>query len=135
MIDTYLDAPPYGPAFAGRGLLIVRQVLAKLNASAWAGKNISAARWTYRLRAWDEDDTSAHLVNEEIAKSTTDDTTGWLDDYVACGSTVRDTLLWQIVEVDGDNTDAATPSGQRELVLESWRQPILAATVTGATDP
>lgn len=131
-IGPQLVKPPYGPAHAGSGLRIQRQILDKPNASAWVGLDITT-RWTYRLRAWAESDPQTFFIDDAIAASTDDGTEGWLDDYVSCGQVVRDVLRWQIVEVDGDNADANTPTGQREVILEQWRQPILAGPITGAT--
>ncbi len=116
--------PPYGDAWAGRGLRIVRQVLEQTDADGFSAKDISAARFTYRVRAWSTGTTPALVIDQVIDKSSTDSATGWLDDYVPLGTTAYDQLRWQVVEVDGSNSDANTPTGQREVVLEWWDQAI-----------
>ena len=128
MTDVYLMEPPYGPAVAGRGLRIVRQVESKDNASGWGGKDISS-RWTYQLRAWLETAPGTLVIDDTIAASSTDAATGWLDDYVEVGASTSDVLLWEIVEIDGSNsvTSGTTPSNFREVVIERWRQAIIAA--------
>ena len=105
--------------------LQVSPTAARTSDSAVA-KDISAARYTYELRAWTSDDDAALIVDEVITKGT-QSSSGELDHYFKCGTTVRDTMTWQIVEVDNDNTDADTNTGKPERILTRWRQPIIDA--------
>jgi len=119
--------PPFGPAVVKRGLHIERVVMQRsATTGAWAVKDISAARYTYRLRVWTSDDDAAALSDVLIVKGT-DQASGELASYYSCGATVRDTLAFEIVEVDNDNADATTTSTFRERILARWYQPIIDA--------
>lgn len=122
------DGEPFGPAFVKRGLNIrffVRDQSA--TTEAFARKDISAARWTYRLRVWTSDDDVSALVDEALTKGT-DSASGEIDHYHSCGATVyADRLRWEIVEVDNDNADATTTSTFREVPKMRWSQPIVDA--------
>ena len=119
--------PPFGPAVVKRGLGI-RAIVKTQSATSGlvSAKDISSSRWTYRLRTWTADDDTAVLSDSLIVKGT-DAASGELDYYHTCGATVRDTLRWEIVEVDNSNADANTLSGYRELILWPWYQPIIDA--------
>lgn len=121
--------PPYGIAWAGRGLRIVRQIEEKLTASGWAGKDISGSRWVYRVRAFDEA-ANDMVVDEVVTKSATDSATGWLNHYLALGLTTYPVLRWELVEVDTSNNDSSTPTGDPEVVLETWYQDVKAKPST-----
>lgn len=129
MVSPVAVSYPYGPAVAGRGLLIRRQVIERSGSAAWRPKDISEARWEYRVRAWDPADPApAFLLDEICAKSATAAAEGWLDHYVELGGDARPTLAWEIVEVDLATASVKpTASGFREVVLESWGQPIVDA--------
>lgn len=119
--------PPFGPAVVKRGLHIAGTVRSRAFATGVrSGKDISASRWTYRLRTWTSDDDASPIDDEVVTKGSAS-STGELDHYHACGTTVRDTLAWEIVEVDGSNADASTRTGQRERILVRWYQPIVDA--------
>lgn len=119
---------PFGPAYVRRGLTIGYQVEQYTYAGGWAVKDISAARWTYEIRAWEAGDDDDFLIRETISKSATEAESGMLDYYLALGTTVYATpLSWELIEVDNDNTDASTKSTKRERVLLSWSQPIVDA--------
>lgn len=119
--------PPYGPAVVKRGLSI-QHIVKERNATtgAWSGKDISGARWTYRLRTWTADDDASPIDDEAITKGSAS-SSGELDHYHSNGATVRDTLAWEIVEVDNSNADTSTRSQFRERVLQRWFQPIVDA--------
>lgn len=128
----YVD-PPFGPAIAGRGLKVRLQIMERASGAAWTPKDLSAStRYAYRIRAWDASDLTAFVVNDVVAEGDAA-ATGWLDDYVPLGEDAHDVLEWELVEVDTSNTDAATPTGDPEVVLMRWRQAIEAAPVAGAT--
>lgn len=125
-----LVPPPFGDAIVGRGLRVVLPIEEKLDDDGWGPKTFGS-RWTYRLRAYAEDGAlTAFVINDTVAAAS-DQTArpGWLDDYVSCGTTAYDALLWELVEVDGNGTDTTTTTDKPEVVLLSWRQPILAAAV------
>ena len=126
-----LTPPPFGDAIAGRGLRVAAPIQEKLSDAGWTAKSFGS-RWTYRLRAYAEDGSLTSFVINDVVAAASDQTTraGWLDDYIPCGATVYDVLLWELVEVDGDGTDTATSTDKPEVVLLSWRQPILAAAIT-----
>jgi hypothetical protein len=131
MVSSLSVSYPYGPAFAGRGLLIRRQVIERAGSAAWHLKDISDARWEYRVRAWDPAAAApAFLFDEVCAKSATDAADGWLDHYLELGDAARPTLAWEIVEVDRAAPAAKpTRSGFREVVLEAWWQAVGGAPV------
>lgn len=119
--------PPAGPAVVKRGLhLRFRVDELSFTTNRWVAKDISGSRWTYKLRVWASDDDSSALVDETVSKGSAA-ASGELDHYHACGATVRDTLRWEIVELDNSNSDAATTSGQREVIRARWSQPIVDA--------
>ena len=124
-MSVKLSKPPYGEAYAGRGLRVVRQVEEKLSDGSWAGKDIGAARFTYRIRAFNESVSPRVLIYDKpISKSTTAATTGWLDYYFPLGVTAYPVLRWEWIEVDNDNTDASTPTTRSETVIEEWHQDV-----------
>ena len=129
MVSPLSVSYPYGPAVAGRGILIRRQVIERSGSAAWRPKDISDARWEYRVRAWDPAAAApAFLIDEACTKSATAATEGWLDHHLELGDTARPTLAWEIVKVDGGApATKPTPTGFREVVLEAWWQPIVAA--------
>lgn len=94
---------------------------------SWAGKDISGARWVYKIRGWDADTDTAYIYNETITKHASLSSTGWLDHYLSLTATARDAITFEIVETDTSNADATTSSGYRERVLERWRQPVIDA--------
>jgi hypothetical protein len=126
MVSSLDVSYPYGPAVAGRGLLIRRQVIERSGSAAWRPKDISDARWEYRVRAWDPAVAApAFLFDEICAKSATAAADGWLDHHLELGDAARPTLAWEIVEVDTAAPSVKpTPSGSREVVLEAWAQPV-----------
>lgn len=126
------DSLPYGPAVAGRGLLIRRQVVERASGASWVPKNIADDRWEYRVRVWDPASASpAFLFDEECSKSVTAAAQGWLDHYVELGDAAQPTLAWEVVEVDHDAPSTKpTPTGFREVVLESWSQAIGSAPIS-----
>lgn len=119
--------PPFGPAVVKRGLQL-QYVVEEEDpiTGAISPKDISAARYTYRVRTWLSDDDLAPLHDEIVTKGT-QDSSGELDHYFSCGATVRDNLKFEIVEIDNDNADATTGSSLRERILERWEQPIIDA--------
>ena len=123
-MGSFVD-PPFGDALVKRGLPIVFQVEEKLGSAVWGAKDISASRWSYRVRARTTETGLTFIVNEAVSKSTNNVTSGWLDHYLALGTTAYDTLFWEIVEVDSDNADASTPTTKRERLLLRWKQPII----------
>lgn len=125
-----LDRPPFGDAVVGRGLRVVLRIDHQLDDDGYEPATFST-RWTYKLRAYDEAGALTAFIVDETVAAASDQTTrqGWLDDYVPCGATAQDVLLWELVEIDGTGADASTTSGQPEVVLMRWRQPILAAAV------
>ena len=129
MVSPLSASYPYGPAVAGRGLLIRRHVIERSGSAAWRPKDISDARWEYRVRAWDPAAAApTFLFDEACAKSATAAAEGWLDHHLELGDAARPTLAWEIVEVDlGASATKPTPSGHREVVLETWWQPVGAA--------
>lgn len=129
MVSPFEVSYPYGPAVAGRGLLIRRQVIERSGSAAWRPKDISDARWEYRVRAWDPAAGAPVFVFDEVcAKSVTAATQGWLDHYLELGADAQPTLAWEVVEVDlATSSVKPTPSGFREVVLEGWSQPIVRA--------
>ena len=119
--------PPFGPAVVKRGLAIQYVVQTRsATTGLWSAKDISAARWTYKLRTWTSDDVTDPTDDETVTKGSAS-SSGELDHYHACGTTVRDTMAWEIVEVDGNNADATTRTGYRERVLVRWFQPVIDA--------
>jgi len=116
--------PPEGIAVVKRGRHI-RYIVHEQSATTglWSAKDISGSRWTYRLRLWTSDDDSSALSDAAVTKGSAS-SSGELDHYHACGTTVRDTLAWEIVEVDNDNADANTTTGKREVVKVRWYEPI-----------
>lgn len=119
--------PPFGPAVVKRGLAI-QYVVEQRDplTQAWSTKDISGSQWTYRVRTWASDDDDDPIIDAELTKGA-ESASGELDHYQACGATVRDTLTWELVEVDNDNADAATRTGKRERVIVRWKQPIIDA--------
>jgi hypothetical protein len=126
-----LVPPPFGDAIAGRGLRVILPIEEKLDDGDWTAKTF-ASRWTYRVRAYAEDGALTSFVINDAVAAASDQTArpGWLDDYIPCGATAYDMLLWELVEVDGNGTDTATSTDKPEVVLLSWRQPILSAAIT-----
>lgn len=129
MVSPLSVSYPYGPAVAGRGLLIRRQVIERSGSAAWHPKDISDARWEYRVRAWDPAVAAPTFLFDEVcAKSATAAADGWLDHHVELGDAARPTLAWEIIEVDrGVAATKPTPSGFREVVLEAWSQQVAGA--------
>jgi len=123
--NLYLSQPPFGPAIIGRGMLVRGQIREKTNATGYGDKDISS-RWTYQIRAWDAGaETPTFIINEDVAVSSTDSATGWIDDYVSMGTSEYESALeFELNELDGDTADSNTPSGQRETTLIRWRQSI-----------
>ena len=122
-----LESPPFGPAVVKRGV-VIEWIVEERNATTgvWSPKDISPARWSYKVRTW-EADADASPLHDAVLTEGTDAASGELAHYFACGTTAYETLLWEIVEVDNDNADADTNSGQRERVLVRWFQPIIDA--------
>lgn len=123
---TSIDVePPFGPAIVKRSLPIDRVVEERSPTSgAWTPKDISAARYTYRLRIWESDDDTNPLDDQEITKGAD---TGQLRYDYPCGATVQDALLWEIVQVDNDNGDANSRTTKVEIPKLRWKQPIIDA--------
>jgi len=127
---TSIDVqPPFGPAVVGRGLSIQGTVRTQsATTGAWTAKDISDARWIYRLRVWlEDDDTSA--VSDEVVSKGSASSSGEIDHYHACGTTVRAAMTWELVEVDDDNADASTSTGKRERIVLRWQQPVIDAPI------
>jgi len=123
-----IEGEPFGPAFVKRGLPIKWLIWTQsATTGAWSKKDISGARWTYNLRQWTSDDDAAPIAADEVVTKGTASATGELDHYHSNGATAYATLAWEIVEVDNDNADATTRTGQREVVKVRWFQPILDA--------
>jgi hypothetical protein len=125
-VSADLIPPPYGAAVCGRGLRIVRQIEERTSSAVFSAKDISAARWVYRIRAYTSDAATTFTYNEVITKGSAS-STGWLDHYLSLGDTAYDSLIWEVVEIDTSNADATTETGYREAVLERWKQPVVDA--------
>jgi hypothetical protein len=124
------DAEPPGPFVVGRGVRMNYQVLVKDDAGAWVPLNIDGPRWSVRVRAFAAG-AAATTRDEECTKSTNGASTGWIDHYFACGTTVyASALQWELVLVDADNPDASTKTTTREYILLQFREPITAAPRT-----
>lgn len=123
---------PFGPFVVGHTVLIRYQVREQAAGADELGKDISASRWVYRLRAYATRDAAAVLVDEVISKSAAEDpegTASYLDHDYYVGATPRDALIWSIVEVDTSNAVATSKSGYRERVLLRWKAAIEDAPV------
>lgn len=124
------DAEPPGPFVVGRGVRMNYQVLTKDDAGEWTGLDISASRWSVRVRAY-VPGAAATTRDEELSKSAAGKSTGWVDHYFACGTTAFPTaLIWEMVLVDADNGDPSTKTQKREYILLQWRAAITAAPRT-----
>jgi len=123
-----VEGTPYGDAVVGRGIRIQHVVETRAISGAWSAKDISGAQWTYQLRIWTSDDDAAVIDDDTVTKGA-GSASGELDHFYSVGTTVRDTLRWELVEVDNNNADANAISGFREGILRWWRQPIIDAPV------
>ena len=121
-MSEYWAHPPFGPANTRQSLDITWQVTEKRSSAGWAAKNISAARYTYRLRVWDS--AGVYVKDALVTKSVTEDADGWLDHAEPLGDTAYPTLSWRISEIDADVQQSGTKSGQRERTIIQWKQPI-----------
>ena len=123
--------PPAGPAVVGRGLPL--QFIVKTRdpvTGAWSALDISAARWTFNLRLWESDDDTAPIAGDEVVTKGSQSSSGELDHYHANGTTVRDAVRWEIVQVDNDNADTTTITQLREVIRAWWTQPIIDAPIS-----
>lgn len=125
---TLIDVvPPFGPAVVKRSLPIDYIVEERSpTTGAWAPKDISSSRWSYKLRVWSSDDADDPLVGFDLTLSE-GAATGQLRHDVPCGTTVRPVLAWEIVEIDNDTDDGSSRSGKVEVPKVRWHQPIIDA--------
>ena len=123
---------PFGPFVVGRCVTIRRRVLEAPTNQAEAGKDIAAARWVYRLRSYAKKGDAAVVSDDIIDKSPNQDADGkasGLDYDFFCGVTPRDSLFWEIVEVDTSIPHAGAKSGYQERILLRFRAAIEDAPV------
>lgn len=123
------DIEPPGPFIVGRTVRINLQVLDTTDSANEAALDISASRWTLRIRAYVAGAT-ATTRDEVLTKSTTNSATGFVDHPFKCGATTYPALRWEIVLVDGNTGDTASKTQFLEYVLLEWRDGIAAAPVT-----
>lgn len=122
---TRRPGEPYGPAYAGRVLHIVREIEQRTDYQGWVPLP-DDDRYTIRVRAIDESDNSLAL-SATLAQSTDAQGRRWVAGYVPLGATATDApLRWEIVAEDTDTADADGLNDHATLVLEEWRQRILA---------
>lgn len=126
--------PPFGPAVAGRGLLVWFRVDEPDADDVVEPKNLTS-RWSYEIRAWaDSDAATAFVYRDPLTKEDQVTRPGWLKHWLQLGATARTALRWELVEIDGDNASdptSATPSGKVEIILHQWTQAVDPAAQTG----
>lgn len=132
MTDDFLPNP-FGPFVVGRCVTIRRRVLEAPTNQAERGKDISDARWVYRLRAYAKKGDAATLDDQIITKSPNQDGDGkpsGLDYDYFCGVTPRDGVFWEIVELDTSVPKVGAKSGYQERILLRFKAAIEDAPVT-----
>lgn len=93
--------------------------------------DLSASRYTVRLRAWASRDSSALLIDSgALTKTTTP--TNWLEGQFTPGIVERAALFWECVLIDSNNAYASSPSGYLERRLFTFTAPVDPAPLSAA---
>ena len=125
------DAEPPSGFQVGATVRINYQALGVSDAEDEVPLDLTAGRWSVRVRVWAPGAT-AFLRDEACPASVAGGATGYFDHGFKCGATAyAAALIWQLVLIDNDNADTDSKTLKREFVLLAWRAPIPAAPRTG----